>query len=42
MKGVDEELAKIRKENPNVTITPIFTTVTYTKQTYHSAMEALV
>src|SRR5580765_1918171 len=42
MKGVDEELAKIRKENPNVTISPIFTTTTYTNATYHSAMEALV
>jgi len=42
MQGVDEELAKIRKENPNVTISPIFATTTYTNATYHSAMEALV
>jgi len=42
MKDVDAELAKIRKENPNVTITPVFTTVVYTNATYHSAMSALI
>jgi multidrug efflux pump subunit AcrB len=41
MDDVDAEMAKIKKENPNVTIEQIFTTVTYTKQTYHSAMSAL-
>ncbi|MBS0579026.1 MAG: efflux RND transporter permease subunit [Proteobacteria bacterium] len=41
MKGVDEEIAKIRKENPQVTINQVFTTVTYTEQMYHSAMSAL-
>ena len=41
MDDVDAEIAKIKKENPNVTIDQIFTTVTYTKQTYHSAMSAL-
>ncbi len=42
MKEVDAELAKIRKENPHVTITEVFTTVVYTEQTYHAAMEALL
>ncbi len=41
MKAVDEEIAKIRKDNPQVTISQIFTTVTYTEQMYHSAMSAL-
>ena len=42
MKEVDQELAKIRKENPQVTITQVFTTVDYTHATYHSAMSALI
>ncbi len=42
MKEVDKELAKIRKENPQVAITQVFTTVVYTEQTYHAAMEALL
>ncbi len=41
MDGVDAEIDKIRKDNPQVTINQIFTTVDYTKQTYHSAMSAL-
>ncbi len=41
MREVDAELAKIRKENPSVTISQVFTTVTYTEATYHSAMSAL-
>ncbi len=41
MDDVDAEIAKIKKENPNVTIDQIFTTVVYTKQTYHSAMSSL-
>jgi multidrug efflux pump subunit AcrB len=41
MDDVDAEIAKIKKENPQVTINQIFTTVSYTKQTYHSAMSAL-
>jgi hydrophobe/amphiphile efflux-1 (HAE1) family protein len=40
--GVQEELQKIRKENPQVKITLIYTTVDYTKETYHSALSALV
>jgi len=42
MKEVDAELAKIRKENPQVTIASVFTTVDYTNATYHSAMSALL
>jgi multidrug efflux pump subunit AcrB len=42
MKAVDQELAKVRKENPQVTMTQIFTTVAYTEATYHSAMSALL
>jgi hydrophobe/amphiphile efflux-1 (HAE1) family protein len=42
MKEVDQELAKVRKENPQVTMTQIFTTVVYTEATYHSAMSALL
>ena len=42
MREVDAELAKIRKENPNVTVAQIFTTVDYTNATFHSAMSALL
>ncbi len=40
--AVEAELAKIKKENPQVTVTQAFTTVDYTKATYHSAMSALL
>ena len=40
--GVQEELAKIRKENPEIKLTQIFTTVDYTKETYHSALSAFI
>jgi len=40
--GVQAELAKIRKENPQVKMTLVYTTVDYTKETYHSALSALV
>src|SRR5256885_13841099 len=36
------ELAKVRKENPQVKLTQIFTSVDYTKATYHSALGALL
>jgi len=39
---VEQELAKIRKENPHVTISQVYTSVDYTKGTYHSAMSALL
>jgi len=42
LKGVEQELVKIRKENPHVTISQVYTTVDYTKETYHSAMSALL
>ena len=40
--AVEQELTKIKKENPQVVITEAYTSVDYTKGTYHSAMEALV
>ena len=40
--GVQAELAKIRKENPEVEMTQVFTTVDYTKETYHSALSAFI
>jgi multidrug efflux pump subunit AcrB len=40
--AVEAELAKIRKQNPQVTISQMYTSVDYTKATYHSAMSALV
>jgi multidrug efflux pump subunit AcrB len=39
---VEHELVKIRKENPQVTISQVYTSVDYTKSTFHSAMSALV
>ncbi|HEX4389392.1 MAG TPA: efflux RND transporter permease subunit [Steroidobacteraceae bacterium] len=42
MKAVNEELAKIRKENPQVTVEQVFSTVDYTNKTYHSALSALI
>ena len=40
--AVEAELANIGKENPQVRMTRVFTTVDYTKHTYHSAMSALI
>jgi len=40
--GVEKELAKIEKQNPQVTISQVYTSVDYTKATYHSAMSALI
>ena len=40
--AIQEELAKIRKENTQVKMTLIYTSVDYTKDTYHSALSALV
>jgi multidrug efflux pump subunit AcrB len=42
LKAVEEELAKIRTQNPQVTISQVYTSVDYTKATYHSAMSALL
>jgi multidrug efflux pump subunit AcrB len=42
LERVQKELEKIRTENPQVTMTQIFTTVDYTKETYTSAMMALI
>jgi multidrug efflux pump subunit AcrB len=41
MREVNAELDKIRKENPQATISPIYTTVDYTVATYDAAMGAL-
>jgi hydrophobe/amphiphile efflux-1 (HAE1) family protein len=40
--AVEKELAKIEKENPQIIVSQAYTSVDYTKGTYHSAMEALV
>jgi multidrug efflux pump subunit AcrB len=40
--GMQAELAKIRKENPEVEMKQIFTTVDYTKETFHSALSAFI
>jgi multidrug efflux pump subunit AcrB len=40
--GIQAELAKIRKENPQVAMSQIYTSVDYTKDTYHSAIMALI
>ena len=40
--AVQQEIAKIAKENPQVQLTQVFTTVDYTKKTYESALSAFV
>jgi hydrophobe/amphiphile efflux-1 (HAE1) family protein len=40
--AVERELAKVGKENPQVTMTKVFTTVDYTKAQYHSALMAFI
>jgi hydrophobe/amphiphile efflux-1 (HAE1) family protein len=40
--SVQRELAKIRAENPAVTMTQVFTTVEYTKEQYSSALSAFI
>jgi hydrophobe/amphiphile efflux-1 (HAE1) family protein len=40
--GIKAELAKIRTENPQVKMTQVFTSVDYSRDTYHSAMSALL
>jgi hydrophobe/amphiphile efflux-1 (HAE1) family protein len=40
--GIKAELAKISKENPQVKMTQVYTSVDYTRDTYHSALSALV
>src|SRR6185312_753937 len=42
LKGVQQALAKIRKQYPAVKIDQTFTTVTFTEKNYHSAMSALI
>jgi len=40
--AVERELVKVGKENPQVTMTKVFTTVDYTKQQYDSALSAFI
>jgi len=40
--GVVEELDKIQQENPKVRFTLLYTSVEYTREQYHSAMEAMI
>jgi hydrophobe/amphiphile efflux-1 (HAE1) family protein len=40
--AVEKELEKVHKENPQVTMTQVFTTVDYTKEQYHSALSAFI
>ena len=40
--AVHQELGKISKENPQVTLTQVFSTVDYTKKTYDSALSAFL
>ncbi len=40
--AVEDELAKISREAPQVGVKRVFTTVETTKRTYHSAIEALI
>jgi multidrug efflux pump subunit AcrB len=42
LNGVERALSKIRKQYPAVKIDQIFTTVQYTEENYHSAMQALI
>ena len=42
MDAVEKELAKVRQENPRVTMSQVFTTVKYTKEQYHSAIGAFL
>ena len=42
LQGVRRALAGIRKQYPDVNINQTFTTVAYTEQQYHSALEALI
>ncbi len=42
LRDVEAALAKIRKEYPAVRINRTFSSVTYTKQSYHSAIRALI
>jgi multidrug efflux pump subunit AcrB len=42
MAGVERELVKIKKENPQIAVTQAYTSVDYTKANYHSARSALL
>src|SRR5262249_18219225 len=40
--AVEKELEKVKKENPQVSMTQVFTTVDYTKEQYDSALSAFI
>jgi hydrophobe/amphiphile efflux-1 (HAE1) family protein len=42
LEAIEKELEKVRKENPEVSLTQVFTTVNYTKQQYSSALSAFI
>src|SRR6184192_3200820 len=42
MAGVEKELAKVQKENPQVNMSKVFNTVEYTKEQYSSALDAFI
>jgi hydrophobe/amphiphile efflux-1 (HAE1) family protein len=42
LKKVEDELAKIGSENAGIAVKQVFTTVDYTKQSYHGSIEALI
>ncbi len=42
LSAVEKELAKVATENPQVTMTKVFTTVDYTKEQYDSALSAFI
>jgi multidrug efflux pump subunit AcrB len=42
LNGVQQELARIHKQYPDIKVSMTFTRVNYTKQNYHSAMSALI
>jgi hydrophobe/amphiphile efflux-1 (HAE1) family protein len=42
LRRIEEQLAKIGKDAPSVTLRQVFTTVDYTKQSYQASIEALL
>jgi hydrophobe/amphiphile efflux-1 (HAE1) family protein len=42
MAAVEKELDKVQKENPRVKLSKVFNTVDYTKEQYHSALDAFI
>lgn len=42
LNAVDKELDKVKSENPQVSMTKVFTTVDYTREQYNSALSAFI